>query len=146
MEVCHHIKSEEDILASASFADRQLEYDTLKSLQLKVIMSFFAGRDVFAILPTGYGKSLCYALLPLLFDRLYRLQGDCCSCFLKRNFHPDRACYLATGLPVESGTSFLRSLDDFEMSFSTANAVNSFWSSHCFMLNAVKGDGIHRMR
>ena len=95
---------------------RQLEYDTLKSLQLKVIMSFPAGMDVFAILPTGYGKRLCYALLPLLFDGLYRLQGDCCSCFLNRNFHPDRACYLATGLPVESGTSFLRSLDDFEMS------------------------------
>ena len=77
MEVCHHRKSEEDILASASFAARQLEYDTLKSLQLKVIKSFLAGRDVFAILPMGYGKSLCYALLPLLFDRLYRLQGDC---------------------------------------------------------------------
>ena len=29
MEVCHHRKSEEDILASASFAARQLEYDTL---------------------------------------------------------------------------------------------------------------------
>ena len=43
MEVCHHRKSEEDILASASFADRQLEYDTLKSLQLKVIMSFLVG-------------------------------------------------------------------------------------------------------
>ena len=52
------------------FHCRQLEYDTLKSLQLEVIMSFFAGRDVFAILPTGYGKSLCYALLQLLFDRL----------------------------------------------------------------------------
>ena len=31
--------------------------------------------------------------------------------------NPSRqSCYLATGLPVESGTSFLRSLDDFEMS------------------------------
>ena len=66
MELCHHHKSEEDILASALFAARQLEYDTLKSLQLKVIMSFLAGKDVFAILPAGYGKSLCYALL-LLF-------------------------------------------------------------------------------
>ena len=112
MEVCHHRKSEEDILASASFAARQLEYDTLKSLQLKVIMS----KDVFAILPKGYGKGPFYALLPLLFDRLYRLQGDCSICFLKRNFHPDRAYFLATGLPVESGTSFLRSLDDFDMS------------------------------
>ena len=104
-------------------------------------MSFVAIQDDFAILPTG--KSLCYALVPLLFDRLYRLQGDCCSCFLKRNFYPDRACYLATGLPVESGTSFLRPLDDFEMS---ANVVNSLWSSYCFMLNAVKCDGIHHTR
>ena len=70
MEVCHHRKSEEDILASASFGDRQLEYDTLKSLQLKVIMSYLAGKDVFTILPTGTGRAFANALLPLLFDRL----------------------------------------------------------------------------
>ena len=51
----------------------------LKSLQLKVILPFFAGKDVFAILPTGYGKSLCYAILQLLFDHLYGLQGDSAS-------------------------------------------------------------------
>ena len=46
-------KSEDDILASASFADRQLEYGTLISLQMKVIMSFLAGWNIFAILQTG---------------------------------------------------------------------------------------------
>ena len=124
MKVCHHRKSEDDILASTSFAARHLEYDTLKSFQLKVIMSFLAGKDVFAIFPSGIERALLYALLPQLFDRLYRLQGDCCSCFLKRNFHPDGACFVATGLLVESVPSFLRSLDDFEMS-SAQPIVNS---------------------
>ena len=40
------------------------------SVQLQVISEFVKGRDVFAVLPTGYGKSLCYALLPLVFDAL----------------------------------------------------------------------------
>ena len=31
---------------------------------------FVEGRDVFAILPTGFGKSLCYACLPASFDRM----------------------------------------------------------------------------
>ena len=68
MEVCHHCKSEEDFLASASFADRQLEYDTLKSLQFKVIMSFIAGRDVFFHPSNGVWKEplLCSSPAPFL--------------------------------------------------------------------------------
>ena len=61
MEVCHHGKSKEDNLASASFADRQLEYDTLKSLQLKVIMSFLAGRDVFPSFQRGMERAFLIA-------------------------------------------------------------------------------------
>ena len=41
---------------------------TLKNEQKKVLHAFVSGRDVFVCLPTGYGKSLCYALLPSVFD------------------------------------------------------------------------------
>ena len=34
------------------------------------IKSFVEGNDVLVILPSGYGKSLCFALLPLVFDYL----------------------------------------------------------------------------
>ena len=34
------------------------------------IDSFHVGRDVFGVLPTDYGKSLCYACLPEVFDQI----------------------------------------------------------------------------
>ena len=37
---------------------------------VQVIHQFVSGKDIFVSLPTGYGKSLCYALLPLVFDSL----------------------------------------------------------------------------
>ena len=42
----------------------------MKMEQLDVAIAFVEGRDVFAILPTGFGKSLCYACLPASFDRM----------------------------------------------------------------------------
>ena len=61
----------DDIRYSTAFAVSQLGWEKLKELQLKVITTFVAGQDVFSVLPTDYGKSLCYACLPLLFDHLY---------------------------------------------------------------------------
>ena len=46
---------------------RKLGYG-LKEEQRKVINAFFRGNDVFAVLPTGYGKSLCYGRLPFFSD------------------------------------------------------------------------------
>ena len=39
-------------------------------------MSFLEGNDVFAILPAGYGKSLCYMCLPVAFDLMNETQGS----------------------------------------------------------------------
>ena len=49
---------------------QKLGYSQLKPEQLKVIMEFVCGKDVFAVLPTGFGKTLCYVCLPLVFDEL----------------------------------------------------------------------------
>ena len=52
--------------AAASAAAEQLGYGALKHLQLEIIKGIATRRDVFAVLPTGYGKSLCYCCLPLV--------------------------------------------------------------------------------
>ena len=42
----------------------------MKEEQLEVLVAFLSGSDVFAVLPTGFGKSLCYACLPFAFELL----------------------------------------------------------------------------
>ena len=42
----------------------------LKEKQFEAILNFVSGRDVFVSLPTGYGKSIIYAILPRIFDKI----------------------------------------------------------------------------
>ena len=55
----------EAVLESAPIFNVQL-----KEKQIEAITSFVEGQDVFVSLPTGFGKSTIYAILPAVFDRL----------------------------------------------------------------------------
>jgi ATP-dependent DNA helicase RecQ len=55
---------------SLSLLKRKLEF-TLKKEQMECISSIVAGRDVLAVLPTGYGKSLIYQIFPNVCDKIF---------------------------------------------------------------------------
>ena len=57
----------EDIECTIDTAMRKAEVQELKKEQRSAIRDFVSGRDVFVLLPTGYNKSFCYALLPSKF-------------------------------------------------------------------------------
>ena len=42
----------------------------LKEKQFEAIYEFCSGNDVFVSLPTGFSKSIIYAILPLVFDKI----------------------------------------------------------------------------
>ncbi len=48
----------------------------LKPKQVICLEKIFLGEDILAILPTGYGKSLIYQLLPLILFRKKMLEED----------------------------------------------------------------------
>lgn len=50
--------------------ETRFKIDNFKPEQHLVIKSFFCGRDVFAQLPTGYGKSLIFQIIPDLYSFL----------------------------------------------------------------------------
>ena len=58
------------IQKTAANAVQQLGYSSIKDEQLKVVAGIIRGCDVFAVLPTGFGKSLCFSCLPYMFDEL----------------------------------------------------------------------------
>jgi superfamily II DNA helicase RecQ len=49
-------------------AVKTLGYSKLREKQREAIVAFVNGHDCFVSLPTGYGKYICYAVLPYLFD------------------------------------------------------------------------------
>ena len=60
-----------DRVISEAIATAAKDYDVvLKDKQKEAVEVFMKGNDTFVSLPTGYGKSIIYAILPLAFDHL----------------------------------------------------------------------------
>ena len=55
---------------AVSQAAKDMGFFPLKPKQLEAIYCFMQGNDTFVSLPTGYGKSAIYAVLPTAFDYL----------------------------------------------------------------------------
>ena len=59
-----------DVDEAISYACSKMKVKELKTEQEKCVRAFVNGSDIFISLPTGYGKSLCFAILPHIFDHL----------------------------------------------------------------------------
>ena len=57
-----------DIVNVITISIQKLGYPSLKQRTTRYYCRVLNGRDIFAILPTGFGKTLCYACIPLVFD------------------------------------------------------------------------------
>ena len=61
---------EMDLPSALNHASQRMGIQGLKPKQLEAIKAFVSGKYTFVSLPTGYGKSIIFAMLPLLFDFL----------------------------------------------------------------------------
>jgi len=60
-----------DFNAAVAEVCRRMDLRQLRPKQLEALSTFVSGKDTFVALPTGYGKSIIFAVLPLLFDILF---------------------------------------------------------------------------
>lgn len=60
------------------YALKQLQKEelVLKEERLKAIRAVYDRRDVFVLLPTGFGKNVCFHVIPFVFDHKLGLVGS----------------------------------------------------------------------
>ena len=63
--------SNRDIKSIATKVMQELGYKALKPKQLQIVTGVLSRCDVFGVLPTGFGKTLCFACLHSAYNKLY---------------------------------------------------------------------------
>ncbi len=63
-------KKLKNIKGAIAAAASTLGYQGLRPQQQQAVHTFVTGHDVFVSMPMGSGKSLCFAILPNVFDRI----------------------------------------------------------------------------
>ncbi len=66
----------EDVRSAFVQVKEELKWNIeLKEQQEQLIHAIVNGQHVFGILPTGFGKSMCFALPPLILNKVRNLSG-----------------------------------------------------------------------
>ena len=69
-----------EVDAAIDSAAQSGDLQVLKPTQLEAIRTFASGHNVSVALPSGHGKSLCFILLPLVFNRILSHSGSIVLC------------------------------------------------------------------
>ena len=101
----YHVMADIRMLVDAiHLAVERLGFTEIKDLQLEVVLAIATGQDVFGVLPTGYGKSLCYAFLYCLINCTIHHTGvDSKTC--TTHFTANRPSTISTGKPPSDSSS-----------------------------------------
>ena len=71
MAACSRCKKLRALQSTTNNLVQALGYKSPKQKQLEVVARILNSRDVLAVLPTGYDKSLCFNCLPFLYVRFF---------------------------------------------------------------------------
>ena len=58
----------QSVEGAISYGAKRLSIKQLNGKQREAVMSFVEGKDVFVSLPTGFGRSICFQILPFVLD------------------------------------------------------------------------------
>lgn len=92
-------------------------YNSFKFGQFNAIEGFLSGRDVFVSLATGYGKSICYQMIPLILRKLGRKCTILVISPLKALIEDqinniNKNIYLKNGIPFNKNNTNINNIDE----------------------------------